>query len=151
MVDPSLTIAIDRTSLSLSPLVLDASATSGLGITDYQEPAMLPRINYAPSSEFVHGDLALGWTWQQTVIPFAFITLVDTEAESRELVAEVLTAITQFPAYQVTKSIADAADETWWCDPGSLAPNGSRTRVNIQYAIPEWSVTIPAFPVRSVA
>lgn len=151
MVDPSLTISIDRTSLGEAPLVLSAAPGSELGITDYAEPAMLARVSYAPASRIVHGEMSLGWAWQQTVLPFSFSTFVDTEAESRALVASVLAAVTQAPTFEVTVTISDAAAETWVCDPGSLAPSGSRTRPDMQRARPVWAVSLPCYPVRSVA
>lgn len=147
-------ISIDRTSLSLSPLVLsgDAGTTAELGVANYSEPAMLPRVGYAPSSDFVHGDLALGWTYQQTLLNFdVFATSPADEQEQRDLIADLVAAVTQFPAYEVTVTVDDAAPETWTCDPGSVTPNGSRNWADVKHHNPVWAVSIPCYPVRSIA
>ena len=151
MIDPSLTISIDRTALSLSPLVLVAENATDLGLTDYAEPALLPRVSYAPTSDFQHGDVPLGWGWQQTLLNFSFLTIADTEAESRALVDAVRNAITQGLEYEVTVTASDAAAEVWTCNPGSLTPAGARTLVNMRHVRPVWSVSLPCYPVRSFA
>lgn len=151
MVDPSLTISIDRTALSLSPLTFVASGAGTLGITDYSEPAMQPRVSYAPSSAFLHGEVALAWAWQTTLLRWSFFTDVDTETESRGLLAQVRAAITQGLHFDVTVSVGDAEGETWRCDPGGLTPDGSRTYTDLRDADPVWSVSLPCYPIRSVA
>jgi hypothetical protein len=148
------TISIDRTSLSESPLVLSGTAgtTAALGVSNYQEPGMLPRVSYAPQSDFVHGDLALGWTWQQTVLNFTvFATAAPTEQSNRDSITELVQAVTQFPSFEVTVTVDDSAPETFYCDPGSVTPLNSRTVYDVLLHNPEWAVSIPAFPVRSVA
>lgn len=151
MVDPTLVITIDRTSLELPPLVLSGAPGSELGITDYTEPAEQTRVEYAPQSRIVHGATSIGAALQQTILPFSFLTLVDTETESRALVAQVRAAVAQTPTFQVTVSVSDAPDETWTCDPGSVTSIGSRTRVNLMYPRPIFAVDIPCYPIRSVA
>lgn len=147
-------ISIDRTSLSEAPLVLsgDKGTTAELGVSSYDEPALQARVAYAPPSDFMHGDLALGWTWQQALLTFTvFATDSSTEQEQRDLIAELVAATTQFPAYEVTVTVDDADPEVWQCDPGTVAPIGSRNRLNVERHNPEWSVSIPCYPVRSVA
>lgn len=152
MVDPSLTVSIDRTSLALPALVFSAAAgASDLGLTGYQEPAMQPRIDYAPASRITHGEVSLGWAWQQTLLNFSFTTIVATEAESRTLIAAVRSAITQVPTYSVTVTVSGAPAETWRCDPGSLTPDAARSLVDMKQVRPVWSVSIPCYPVRTVA
>lgn len=150
--NPSLTITIDRASLSLADLVMTASAGyTGLGIVNYTEPAMQSRILYAPSSAYIPGDVALAATWQQTSLNFDVVApRVSTETQARAAIAELLTAIyrLQFP---LTVSVSDADGETWTCDAGSVAPLGSRTYVDLRYHGPVWGVSIPCHPVRAVA
>lgn len=60
----SLTITIDRTSLSLSPLVLSGSDDATvLGITAYQPPSLQARNTYMPDSVDVHGSESIGSAW----------------------------------------------------------------------------------------
>ena len=148
----TLTISIDRTALSLSPLVLkghdDGSVT--LGVTSYTEPAMQARVAYAPTSGYLHGEQPLGWSWQETMLNLSVVTFGQaTESGSRALVAELLAAITQF-RYVTTVTVDDADPEGWLCRPGSLTPVSGRSVVDITHHIPEWSVSIPCHPVRSV-
>lgn len=149
----TLTISIDRTSLTLPALVMlgHPDASLALGVTDYTEPAMQPRINYAPTSGYVHGEQALGWAWQETMLNFSVSTFNQpSENASRTLVAELRTAITQF-SYTVTVTVDGAAAESWTCRPGSLVPAGSRSLADVTHHRPVWAVSIPCHPIRSVA
>lgn len=148
----TLTISIDRTSLALVPLVMSA-ANDGtpLGITDYAEPAILPRITYAPDSAYEHGSMPLARVWQDTIVGFEVTTdLAVTEAAARLLVAELRQAVSQF-AFTVTVTVDGAPAETWTCHTGTVQPVGSRTFSNIENHDPTWSVTIPAHPVPAIA
>lgn len=150
IVDPSLTISIDRAALDLDPLVLVASGVGELGITAYREPAMQARLT-TTSSQLVHGDVTLGWSWQQALLDFSFTTRVDTETDSRALVAAVRDAISQGLSFAVTVTASDAPAETWSCNPGSLTPDAGRSRVDMKHVRPVWSVSLPCYPIRSVA
>lgn len=153
MVDPTLTISIDRSALTLSPLVLKGHPATDLtlGVTDYTEPAMQARIAYAPTSAYLHGETPLGWSYQETMLNFSVATFNQaTEAASRGLVAELLAAITQF-SYVTTVTVDGAPAEGWRCRPGSLVPVGRRSMADIAHHIPEWAVSLPCHPVRSVA
>lgn len=145
----SLSISISRTSLSLSALVLSGNADAAeLGVVDYQEPARQARIAYAPDSPHIHGSQPLSWAWQQTFLQFGVVTDHSaTEAESKALVEELITAITQW-SYLVTVTVG-GAQQIWTCQPGSLAPTGSRTYADITDHNPTWAVSIPCHPVPS--
>lgn len=145
-----LTISIDRTALSLSPLVFVGSGDGQLGVTDYREPAMQPRLRVAPASDFIHGEVALAWSWQQTILEWSFATFGTTEAESRSLLAEVRTAVTQGLSFPVTVTVNGVA-ETWSCSPGPVNPESPRTFENLRDSDPTWSVSLPCYPIREVA
>jgi len=151
-VSPTLTISIDRTSLALTPLVMNGHKDpdpSPLGITTYAEPAMQARLAYAPTSAYIHGEAPLGWAWQETMLNFGVATFGQTtENASRLLLAELRDAITQF-SYVVTVTVDDATPEAWTCRPGSLMPSGDRSVIDVTHHIPSWSVSLPAHPVRS--
>jgi hypothetical protein len=151
VVDPTLVISIDRTSLSLSPLVFSGTPGVGeLGIVDYAEPAMQPRTRYAASSDYEHGDEPRGWTWQQTILGWDFVTdATVSETESRALVAEVRTAIARL-RYSVTVTVAGAPAETWLCNPGSL-PAVPRKRPDLVDNNVVWPLSLPCNPVRTIA
>jgi hypothetical protein len=151
MVEPTLVISIDRTSLSLSPLTFSATPGVGeLGIVDYAEPAMQPRTRYATTSDYEHGDEPRGWTWQQTILGFDFVTDASaSETESRALVAEVRTAIARL-RYSVTVTVDGAPAETWLCNPGTL-PSVARKRPDLVDSNPVWPLSLPCNPVRTIA
>lgn len=150
----SLTISIDRTSLTLADLVLGAQDGTGglLGVTDYQEPAQQSRVSYAPASSIVHGETSTGWAWQHTLLNFEVAPFDPADEQaSRDAIAELAAALTQFPRFEVTVTVGDADAETWLCDPGSIVPTGSRTYVDLRDHDPAWRVSIPCYPIRGVA
>jgi hypothetical protein len=125
------------------------SSNTVLGVTGYREPAMQPRIQYAPSSLELHGDLALGWTWQQTILGFEVAAFsAASEQASRDAVAELLAAITQGLEFDVSVTVGDADPEVWTCNPGTLTPTGDRSSADLRRHTDPWSVTLPAYPVR---
>jgi len=149
----TLLISIDRTSLALEPLVLSGTDDDNpIGVTNYTEPVIQPRMTYAPDSAYEDDPLPLARVWQQTALLFDISTTdAATEAASRTLVAEVRQAIGQFPLFLVTVTVDDAPAETWTCHAGTIQPVGGRTTSDLEHHDPEWSVTIPAHPIRAIA
>lgn len=146
ILDPTLTISIDRTSLGLSPLLLSGSDdATPLGIVGYSEPAYQARISYAGESKWVHGSTAIAATWQQSILGFDVTPTVDTEAGLRALIAELREAVSQF-TFQTTVTVSDATPETWRCDMGSI---GAVTRdySDLANLDPIYPVTIPVYPI----
>jgi hypothetical protein len=149
---PTFDISIDRTSLSLAPLEMSGNdgATTALKVTTYRAPAMQARVKYAPSSEYVHGDVPLAWSWQQAILTFDVTTRgAATEAAAKAAVAELVEAVARL-SYTVTVT-EDGVVEAWACDPGTVAPRDDRNRVDLEYHSTVWTVSIPCHPIRSVA
>jgi hypothetical protein len=147
-----LTISIDRTSLTLSALLLTGHDNPArvFSVADYQEPAMQPRTQYAPSSDDVSGEMPLSWVWQDSILGFnVFAEDVTTEADLRSRLAALTAAVGRL-SYATTVTVGDAAPETWTCRPGTVTPAGSRTSFDLQTHDPVWSVSIPVHPIRSV-
>lgn len=146
-----LTIAVDRAALALPPLVmLGHGETPGLAVSDYQEPALQARVAYAPDSPHVHGSMPLAAAWQQTLLGFnVFPDRAATEAQARGWVAGLVAALMQF-RYAVDVTVAGAPTERWICHPGTIAPVGGRTRVDLEDHNPVYAVTIPCQPIRQV-
>lgn len=149
-----LTISIDRTGMvgDPDPLVMTGHAepTRFLSVSDYQEPAIQPRILDAPTGDG-HGDMPLGWSWQESILGFnAFYEEATSESEMRSRIAELTAAISRL-TYQTTVTVSDADPETWTCRPGAIVPLGGRTRSDMRLFNPVWSVAIRVHPVRSVA
>lgn len=148
-----LTISIDRTSLALDPLVLvgDKGSTTNtkLAISAYQEPSRQARVRRAPPSDHVHGDLALGWNWQQSALSFVVVALEATEAEGKAAVLELEEAVARL-SYSVTVTVGTAPPYTWTCDPGSVTATRNRTRFDVRSGQSEWSVELPCHPVPEI-
>lgn len=141
MVDPSFTLTIDRTSLSLAPLVLSASpGVSALGIVSYREPSRERQNVYADGSSYAPRALLASVPSP----PFHALTLVPqvaSQAAEDAALAELEAAISQF-AYQVTDN-RNGQPRVWDCDPGSMALVNDRSRIDLAYLKPVWAVTIP--------
>lgn len=147
MVDPTLTISIDRTSLGEEPLVLSAADDGNpYGIVGYAEPALLAVVQYAGDSPWVHGSTAVSARWQQTVLGFDICPVADTETELRALVAELRAAVSQF-VFTTSVTVSDADAETWRCDMGSIAAV-ARDYTDLANLNPVYPVTIPVYPIR---
>lgn len=119
-----------------------------LSVSDYQEPAIQARIQYAPTGDG-HGDMPLAWSWQESILGFnAFYDDGVSEAEMRSRIAELTAAISRL-SYETTVTVSDADPETWTCRPGSIVPIGGRTRTDMRLYNPVWSVALPVHPIRS--
>ncbi len=151
MTDPTLTISIDRTPLSLDPLVMLGHGTAaGLGVSDFTEPGFVSDVTYAPESRYIDDSFALATKWGQSQLGFAvFPYAAPTESQARAWLRE-LVAATHRLSYPVTVTIGDAS-ETWTCKPGSIVPLGSRDLVNLRNRKPVWSVALPCHPVPTSA
>lgn len=154
MSDPtSLTISINRTGMSGSPapfVCAGNDTTRDLSVTSYREPALAPRITYAPVGDS-HGDVPLGWSYQETILAFnVFDEGSTTEDQMRVKIALLAAALARL-SYEVTVTVNGAHAETWTCRPGTVTAADDRTSTDLRNHRPVWSVAIPAYPVRSVA
>jgi hypothetical protein len=72
----TLVITIDDTV----DIVMDGSeaGTTPLGVTSFTEPAPAPRVRYAPTSPYLHGETPLGWTYDQCLLTFTVAPLAQT-------------------------------------------------------------------------
>lgn len=153
MVDPSLVLTIDRTSLSLSPLVMSASRSDAtdLGIVSFREPAMQARLTLAPESRLIAGDQMTGSTLQQTLLSFQLMPLeAASESEVRTVIEELQAAVCRQASFTVTDAISGAPERTWSCNSGSVIPDSDRSLVDLTHHVPVWSVSIPAYPIWGV-
>lgn len=140
----SLVITVDSTP---DNIMSAAPGATNLGITAYSEPALLAMTNYAPSSPYMHGAVALSWNFQQallnwTVAPF----LAADETEANTLV-ETLRADVSRLRFNTTVAL-NGVSKVWLCDAGSVTPANPRSRIDLDRPwITEWNVSIPCYPV----
>lgn len=149
MTSPTLTVSIGRTSLSLSPLVFSGTVDGNvLGVVNFQAPAYLPRIKYAPDSDDVHGSEPISWAYQQGLLSWDWMRDRSTsETQVQAARDEVRAALAQF-SYTVTTQVSGAPAEVWAANPGTLTPP-ARTYVDLAYLVPVFVVTIPVYPIAS--
>jgi hypothetical protein len=147
--DPTLTISIDRTSLSLSPLAFSgANDGTTLGVVSYQPPALQWRVTYMPDSIDSHGSEAVGAAYQQALLSFDWVRDGGaTETQVKASFDEVVAALGQF-SYTVTTQVSGAPAQVWAADPGALAPS-PRTYADLANRTPVFTVTIPVYPIAS--
>lgn len=137
--------------MTLSALVLTGhdDPTRALSIASYREPAMQPRITYAPSGD-EHGDTPLSWSYQEIVHSFnVFDEGSDSEATTRAKIAELTAALGRL-TFPMTITVDDADPETWVCRAGAVTPVDDRNSTDLQTHEALWAVVIPAYPIRSV-
>lgn len=150
----TLTITVDRTGMAGAPdpLVLlghDGSSNTVLSVTNFQEPAKAPRVRYAPPSDFSHGDVPLGWSWQQSLLSFDVAPFDADEGAGRAAIEELEGALSRL-SFEVTVEVNDAPARTYVCTVGAVMPNGPRTFVDMRDSDPVWTVTIPCHPVPTI-
>ena len=149
MIDPTLTITVSRTSLSMPDLVFSGSLDgTTLGITGYQPPSLLWRKNYMPDSDDVHGSELVSASYQQAILGWDWVRDNGaTEAQVQASRQEVAAALAQF-SYAITTQVNGAPAEVWRADPGdqTVAP---RTWENLAYSNPVYAVSVPVYPIAS--
>ena len=137
-------LSIDRTSLSLPPLVLHGDRQAGWCLMPgWQMPGQQARIAYA-ASPYLHGDVATDWTWQQGVMSGDVLPVAEDRADLDAIVSELRTALGRL-SYDVTVEW-NGVSETWRCDPGSMSPS-SLTWISIGRNEPVYSLSIPCYPL----
>lgn len=153
----SLTITIDRTGMvgDPDPLVLvsdrtDAASNIALGCSGFQEPARRMRRRIAPPSDFTHGNVTLGWSWDQALLSFDVMPFDATEAQAKAALAELEAAIARLQ-FNVTVEVGDAPGLVYLCDAGEAVPVSGRSLVDLRYVRPKWSVEIPCYPIAEEA
>jgi hypothetical protein len=143
-------VSIDRTSLSLSALVIADASTplatyvltgSGLG-----RPAVTWRETYAPDNPYISGRTLLGAVKEQSSLPLEVLVQASTSAALDTAVQELADAVWQF-SYDVTVTI-DGLAKVWTCTPAAVAPSsGNEVAVKWLQHIDVLQLTIPVYPI----
>lgn len=116
-------LSIDRTGLSLSPLVLNNDPFTGAFTypeDGLAEPVFPPRVSYAPDSQWIPGRLALGSVLDAGSIPLSVYVRGTSAANLQTLKVELLTALVQL-SYDVTMTVDGVEVGTWPAFPASVA------------------------------
>jgi hypothetical protein len=149
MTDPTLTVTIDRTSLSLDPLVLSgADDDVELGILSFQRPGLQQRLTTAPDSRWFHSSEATSTAWQQAILAFDWARdgLDVTEADVEAAYDEVAAAVGQF-SFLVTTQVNGATARVWSANAGSITPSARTFEDLVNPNATPFSVSIPVYPL----
>lgn len=141
-----LSVSIDRTSLSLSALVINDYPGAGLWLPEdaLQRPAKAQRLTYAADSPFVHGSLLTSAVLLQSSLPMSVKAGAATTAALEDLMDELEAALFQF-TYDVTVTV-DGSPRVWRADPADIGW-GTIDSGEVAARIATASVTIPVYPV----
>lgn len=144
-------LSIDRTSLSLSALVIaDDSTTYRLAKGGFGRPAMTWRTTFAPDSINVHGSEPIAAVKEQTSIPAEVIVLGATWAAVDTAVTALETAVSQF-SYDVTQTTGGVA-RAWAASPASWSSASSTVEpFNVDQKFEVLRLTIPVYPISSTS
>lgn len=136
---PTASVSIDRTSLSLSPLVISNTPGGTVWLEDFQLPAFAARKRYAPDSAHVPGSRLLTATLEAAELPLTINVRGASPAATATLQAEVEAALSQF-SYDLTLTVdgvatvyeADFSWPRWTVDSGMVQAHLAKASVTIQ-------------------
>lgn len=141
-----LSLAIDRTSLSLATLTISDSPAGAMWLPEdgIGRPAKTRRNAYATPGRFMHGQILSASTLEHSALPVQVYCRAASSAALRVLEDELEAALGQFTYTSVLT--VDGVDDTWRCDPADIAwglVDSGMVRGKISRA----SVVIPVFPI----
>lgn len=143
----TITVALDRTSLGLTPLTVTGSAPAGDGYFLTQGGITLPafdvRATYAPDSAYVAGSQLLAAVLAASTLPLVVAAQASTSTALADLQATLATALWQF-TYQLTLTV-DGVATTW--EAGPCWPNwGELTSPFVEVHMATANLAIPVNP-----
>lgn len=121
----SSSLTIDRTSLSLLPLVLNNNPFDPDSPFTYpedglSEPTFPPRVTWAPDSQWIPGRLALGSVIDSGTIQLGVTVRGDSTNDLQVNKVALMVALAQI-SYSVTMEVGGVEIGTWDAMPGSVA------------------------------
>lgn len=135
-------VSIDRTSLSLSALVIaDDGATYQLGKDGLGEPNMTWRITSMPDSNDIHGSEPVTAVKEATSLPLTVIVKAASSAALKTATTALTDALSQF-AYTATVTV-DGQSDVWQCSPASWARSNAVQPGEVAQFFKVLTVTIP--------
>ena len=144
------TVSIDRTSLSLSALVIDSEGfgtyyidKAGLG-----RPGRTPRETLAAASPFVHGNLRTAVVWDEATLPLTVRVQSDSSADLATAVGALEAALSQF-VYTVTVTV-DGVARAWTAYPATWNTTDALVDVErVRNHFEDLAISIPVYPLSS--
>lgn len=147
MVDPTLEVAIDRTSIDpgLGPITLIGTAgRGGWGIlAGWQLPGLQPQTRYADSDR-IHGTPATSFKWIDGIFSGTVTYEGEDQAELQAACLDLGRALGRL-SYPVVTTWNGYA-QTWRARPGSLTPSAIDFP-ELRDNQPVFSISIPVHPI----
>lgn len=135
-------VSIDRTSLSLSALVIaDDGATYQLGMDGLGEPNMTHRTTSMPDSQDVVGSEPVSAVKEATSLPLTVIIKGSSSAALKTAVTALTDALSQF-TFTATVTV-DGQSDVWTCSPASWARSTAVQPGEVAQFFKVLTVTIP--------
>ena len=141
-----LSVSIDRTSLSLSALVITdlPGATYRLPEDGMGRPAIAQRRTYAGNSAWLNGSTLISATKEQASLPLVIYTEAASSATLDTQMTALEAALGQF-VYNVTVTV-DGVAKVWRGDPADISW-GEVDSGLVRAKMCRASVTIPVYPI----
>ena len=140
----TMTLSVDRTSLTLAALVLsNDEPSSGLWIKSAGRPSRLPRNVYAEQSPYLDGAVLTHSTLDQSSLSFTIAAKAATYADLEALQDEAEAAFGQF-VFDATHTVNGVA-RVWACDRAGISWDPYDPG-EVDGAIASGSLTIPVYP-----
>ena len=146
ILDPTLTISVDRTSLGLPPLVFGGTTGDGnvWGILPgYTQPG-LDVDEVTASSPLTHSEVTTRWKYRRALHQFDAFPNVATPSALTAAKAELRAALGR-TSYNVTV-VENGESTTWACNVGRIQPSPI-DYPELKYLQPAYSLTIPCYPI----
>lgn len=143
-------VSIDRTSLTLSPLVLNGSGGGTYTLTPRGLGAVVTawRYGWMPSHPDVHGDELLSATLENARLSLEVLVEAATSVALETAVTALNEALFQF-SYEVTQTV-DGVAKTWTCFPSVAVPVAGVVLHNeVAEHFGVFSMSIPVYPIAS--
>ena len=139
-------LSIDRTSLSLSALVLHGDRQDGWCLMPgWQVPALVPNNAYA-SSPNTHGAVATHATWQLGFMSGdVVLSGADNPADRANAIAELRAALSRL-SFTITQDWGGQT-ETWTTQGYSTITPSPLSYVSVTRDEPVYSLSIPVYPL----
>lgn len=142
------TVSIDRTSLSLSPLVID---TEGFGVYlvdvgGLGRVGIAPRETFATPSPWVHGQLRTAVVKEESSLILTVRVQAGSTADVHDAVHTLEAALFQF-IYEVTVTV-DGQAQSWTAYPATIGAVDGLTKFEaVTGYYEDLSISIPVYPV----
>lgn len=141
-----LTLTVDRSSISLSDLVIDSEGFSGdYTLLTYEEPDTSPRVATA-RSPYVHGELVTGYTLDTSTMVFGVRVEGVGTAGLETKVQALRRALCRQASFTITR-VLDGETQVWSCQPAGMTRQGAVVKGDVDAHLAEYTITAPVYPI----